>query len=272
MKVSSGQFAAAKPLNGLTINGIAAHADAILHAGDVVRLALAEPAVPKRVEPENEAVSIVYEDDDLFIVDKPAPLACQCSERKPVGTLENRLAWHYRDEPRFVFRPVNRLDRGTSGLMACAKHPHAFQLLQKQLHTPDYVREYLAVIEGTLEGERVIDAPIAKAPGATIRRCVDAAGQRSITHCMAIGHGCGRTLVRLRLETGRTHQIRVHMAYIGHPVVGDFLYGSELPELPARFALHSACIRLLQPLTDCVIERASALPDAITNLLKEEAR
>ena len=215
---------------------------------------------------------VVYEDDDVIIIDKPAPLATQRSPKQPGGTLENRLAHRYRDRPGgFVFRPLNRLDRGTSGLMAAAMNAHATHCLQKQLHTDAFVREYLAVVDGRMTGEGVIDAPIAKAQAATVRRVIDhERGLPAATRYRVIASGERRSLVRLRLETGRTHQIRVHLASIGHPVAGDFLYGAEDPRLPGRFALHSTYIRLVHPVTGDVIERESPLPDALAALMEDE--
>ena len=268
MGVSHRQLSALKARGGMRVNGEAARADRVLAAGDVVELLLEDEA-GCAVAPEPGEVRIVYEDEDLYIVDKPAPLACQCSERQPTGTLENRLAWRFRAQGDFVFRPLNRLDSGTSGLMAAATHAHACRLLQRQLHTPSFVREYLAVVEGRMTGEGAIDLPIAKAEGATVRRVVSPDGRRAVTHYAALEHANDRTLVRLRLETGRTHQIRVHLAHLGHPIAGDFLYGAELPELPGRFALHAARIALDQPISGARVERASALPDELRRLLQQ---
>ena len=263
MGVSYGQYAALKAQNGVLVNGVSQHADFRLHAGDAVTVLLADaPRPPVPFDPT--PADVVWEDEDLLIVDKPAPLACQCSARQEGMTLENRLAWRYRDDPGFVFRPLNRLDRGTSGLMAAAKHAHAAQRLQKQLHTDQFVREYLAVVEGRLSGEGVIDAPIAKADAATVRRVVDPQrGKPAVTRYRAVLSGDRRSLVRLRLETGRTHQIRVHLSHLGHPVAGDFLYGAEDARLPGRFALHSTYIRLVHPVTRETIERESPLPKAL---------
>lgn len=269
MQVSYGQFCALKASGGLRVNGEAVRADHLLRAGDRISVCLPDPGPGKAVLPEAGPVNIVYEDADLYILDKPAPLACQCTPKQPSGTLENRLYARFADVPDFVFRPLNRLDRGTSGLMAAAKHAHACQILQRQLHTPAFLREYLAVVEGELSGEGRIDLPIAKAEGATVRRVVDAQrGRPAATLYRAEAHGNGRTLARLRLETGRTHQIRVHMAAIGHPVAGDFLYGSELAELPGRFALHAARIELRQPLTGETISRSAPLPPELRELME----
>ena len=269
MRVSAGQFRALKAANGLRVNGEIARADYLLRPGDLVTAQLCDPSASKAVAPEPIEVCIPYEDAHVYIVDKPAPLPCQCSDRQPSGTLENRLCARFSAERDFVFRPLNRLDKGTSGLLAATKHAHACQILQKQLHTPAFVREYLAVVEGELAGEGAIDLPIAKAGGPTIRRCVDRErGQRAITRYRVEARGNGRALVRLRLETGRTHQIRVHMAALGHPVAGDFLYGSELDALPGRFALHSTRIEFDHPLTGARVALDSALPEELRRLME----
>jgi 23S rRNA pseudouridine1911/1915/1917 synthase len=259
MGVSCGQFAALKTLNGLRVNGAPVHANHILRPGDSVTVTLADSPGAKPVAPEEGPVAVVYGDEDLIIIDKPAPLACQCSPKQPEGTLENRLAFLYRDCPGFVFRPLNRLDRGTSGLMAAAMNAHAAQRLQGQLHTDGFVREYLAVVEGRMAGEGTIDAPIKKADAATVRRVVDfTGGKRAVTHYRVVESGDRYALVRLRLQTGRTHQIRVHLAHLGHPVAGDFLYGTEQPEaFPGCFALHSAALEADHPLTGERIRLAS---------------
>jgi len=268
MGVSYGQFSLLKQHNGLLVNGVPVHANHVLRPGDTVTVALADTPGEKAVMPEEGPVCIVYGDEDLLILDKPAPLACQCSPKQPGGTLENRLAFLYRDRPGFVFRPLNRLDKGTSGLMAAAMNAHAAQRLQKQLHTDRFVREYLAVVEGHLTGEGVIDAPIKKEDAATVRRIVDFdEGKPAVTRYRVEQPGDRFSLVRLRLETGRTHQIRVHLAHLGHPIAGDFLYGTEDPRLPGRFALHSTRIRLTHPVSGETIERTSPLPEALAALL-----
>ncbi len=266
MGVSYGQFASLKERDGLRVNGVPVHANHILRPGDEVAVWLAD-GPGKGVTPEDGPVCVVYEDEDLLILDKPAPLACQCSPKQPGGTLENRLAFRY---PGLPFRPLNRLDKGTSGLMAAAKNAHAAQRLQRQLHTDAFLREYLAVAEGRMAGAGAIDAPIAKADGATVKRVVDfERGRPAVTHYQVEVTGEKHSLVRLRLQTGRTHQIRVHLAHLGHPISGDFLYGTELPELPGRFALHSTYIRLTHPVTGEVIERESPLPEALAALLDD---
>ena len=269
MGVSSGQFAALKARNGLSVNGEPVHANHVLAAGDRVAVVL-EDAPREAVDPDPTPVDILWEDEDCLVIDKPAPLACQCSPKQDGMTLENRLAWRYRDVPGFVFRPLNRLDRGTSGLMAAAKNAYAAQRMQRTLHTDQFVREYLAVVDGSMAGEGVIDAPIAKEAAASVRRVIDrASGKLAVTRYRVVRTGATRSLVRLRLETGRTHQIRVHLASLGHPVAGDFLYGREDARLPRRFALHSTYLRFIHPVTGETIECESPLPEELARLLAD---
>ena len=266
MGVSYGQFASLKMREGMRVNGVPVHANYILRTGDRVEVAIEETG-SSLAEPVAGEVDVRYEDDALMILNKPAPLACQSSSRNAAPALENFLMAKYGDG--FVFRPLNRLDKGTSGLMCAAKNAHAYQLMQKTLHTGDYLRQYLAVVCGRLEGSGVVDAPIAKEDAATVRRVVDfEKGKPAVTRWESQGIFGDYSLVRLTLETGRTHQIRVHMAHLGHPVAGDFLYGTELACLPGRFALHSARIRLTHPMTGEVLEITSPLPEELQILLQ----
>ena len=266
MGVSYGQFASLKMREGMRVNGVPVHANYILRTGDRVEVAIEETG-SSLAEPVAGEVDVRYEDDTLMILNKPAPLACQSSSRNAAPALENFLMAKYGDG--FVFRPLNRLDKGTSGLMCAAKNAHAYQLMQKTLHTGDYLRQYLAVVCGRLEGSGVVDAPIAKEDAASVRRVVDfEKGKPAVTRWESQGIFGDYSLVRLTLETGRSHQIRVHMAHLGHPVAGDFLYGTELACLPGRFALHSARIRLTHPMTGEVLEITSPLPEELQILLQ----
>lgn len=267
MGVSAHQLARAKVAGLLCLNGESVHADHRVAAGQTVSVTLFDDEPEFTVKPESEPVSVLYEDEDLIVIDKPAPLATQSSPKQPDNTLENRLMFRY--GVGFVFRPVNRLDKGTSGLMLAAKHAHAQLKLSADLHTDAFVREYLAVTEG-MPGEKrgVIDLPIGKADGATVRREIREDGKPSVTHYEVLEEKNGLALVHLRLETGRTHQIRVHLSAIGCPVYGDFLYGTEQPDtLPGRFALHSHFVRFTHPMTGEVLEFTSELPPELLRLM-----
>ena len=265
LQVSYHQYCAMKSAGGLKVNGEIVHADYILKEGDVLTAELRDPGAEKAVLPEEGELNIAYLDEDIIILDKPAPLACQCTPKQPLGTLENRFAKRFS----CAFRPLNRLDKGTSGLMAAAMHPHSCQILQKQLHTEHFIREYLAVVEGRMEGSGVINLPIAKDASATVKRIIDMEkGQHALTHYSAEENSSRRSIVRLRLETGRTHQIRVHLSHLGHPIVGDFLYGNESSALPGRFALHSTRISLRHPLSGENIDISSPLPPELRRLME----
>lgn len=259
--VSTRQMNRLKRQGGMLLSGAPVHANARVRAGEVVCARLEEEG-DQALLPEPGPLGIVYEDDDLLILDKPAPLPCQATPGQPGGALANRLAARY-GAP-YVFRPVNRLDKGTSGLMAVAKHAHAHNLLRQALHTPDFLRAYEAVCVGApLPPSGWIDLPIAKAPGATVRRQVDPGGKRARTWYETLAVHVDYAHLRLVLDTGRTHQIRVHLSHIGCPLAGDFLYGREDPRLPGRFALHASEIALRQPITGQPLRFVSPLPEPL---------
>ena len=204
---------------------------------------------------------IIYEDEDMLIINKPAPLPTGASARQKGLTLESVLYARYGKDGDFQFRPVNRLDKGTSGLMAVALTAHAHYGLQRQLHTPDFEREYLALTVGAPKpGQGIVDLPIGREPDSIVKRRIDPQGRPCRTHYAVLGEQNGIALVRLKLETGRTHQIRVHMAALGCPVFGDFLYGSENERLSGRFALHSWHLKCVQPVTGEHMEFYADMP------------
>ena len=269
LDMSSAQFKRAKFQGALLLDGEPVHADRRVTVGQTLVIRVPDaPAAP--VAPSSLQLTVAYEDDDLLVVDKPAPLPSVGSPRQSGETLENAVCTYLGGPDGFIYRPVNRLDKGTSGLMVVAKHAHAQQYLQRRLHSDNFIREYLAVCDGIPKTESgVIDAPIRKADGASIRRIVSADGRPARTKYHVERTGKGRCLVRLRLFTGRTHQIRVHLQSIGCPVTGDFLYGAEHPLLSRRFALHSAFLELTT-LQKKHIWLQSAPPDAFNQLLLDQ--
>ncbi len=268
LKVSRRLFGSVKFQNGLLVNGIPTHTIHRVLAGETVTLLLPERGEGGRL-PQSVPLDIAYEDADLLIVSKPAPLPSQASFRQGTGTLENYVSAYLKNEQPFVYRPVNRLDKGVSGLMVIAKNAFAQHRLQSALHTPSFVREYLAVVEGVPDpAAGTIDAPIGKVTPKGVKRCIAPEGKPSVTYYEALETTGLRSLVRLRLQTGRTHQIRVHLQSIGCPVAGDFLYGREEAELPGRIALHSYHVALEHPVTHKPIDLHTALPLELKNLLK----
>ena len=165
--------------------------------------------------------------------------------------------------------PVHRLDRGTSGLLAVAKHAHAQEVLKNQLHTAAFRREYLAVCRGAPSpAAGVVDAPLGPKPGSLVEQMVRPDGKPARTRYETLAVYGGRALLRLELDTGRTHQIRVHLAHLGHPLLGDFLYGAEEPDLIPRPALHSWRLALRHPITGKELLFTAPVPADMAGLLK----
>ena len=268
-------FRRLKVLGAIRVAGVPVRADTILHAGEVLQVYLPDDMAAQAEEnsaalmPDLPPSFIRYMDEDIIIAAKGAPLPTLPASHITSGTLrEQMIAMLGVDEKTFVYHPVNRLDKGTSGLLCIARHAHAQRLLTAQLHTGGFIREYLAVTQGIpKENEGTINAPIARL-GTGAQRAVREDGQHAITHYRVERASGGRALLRLRLETGRTHQIRVHLAHIGCPITGDYLYGTELAQLRGRFALHSARISLVQPITGKRIEIEEPLPQEMQALIK----
>lgn len=254
--------------DGILLDGVHATTAQMARPGQVLSILVSDRTDGDLVSAEGP-VEILYEDADVLVVNKAAGVAAHPGPGHHDDTLGNFLTHHYRKQGiPFVYRPAHRLDRNTSGLMVIARHAHAQELLKGQLHTGDFKRTYLAVCEGVpAEQEGVIDRPIGRADGSVLRREVRCDGANAVTRYKVLAVKDGRSLVRLELETGRTHQIRVHMAWLGHPLVGDFLYGTERPELIGRTALHSWQLRLKQPLTGQCLELTAPVPEDMLNLV-----
>ncbi len=213
------------------------------------------------------SVPIVYEDEDLLILNKPAGMAVHAAGMTALaGTVAEAVCAYLGGR---ALHCVNRLDRGTSGLMAVAKSGYVHELMRRSLHTAALTREYRAVALGEVSPPSgVIDLPIARERESAVRRCIDPEGFASRTRYETIATGGGYTYLRILPETGRTHQIRVHMAAIGYPLVGDWLYGIEDPDLITRPALHSYHLTIISPLTGGRIDLTAPLPEDMKALLK----
>ena len=267
-------FRRLKVLGAIRVAGVPVRADHIVHAGERIEVHLpddmaADAAADSAICLQDMPPSYIrYMDEDIIIVSKGAPLPTLPAVHIVSPTLRDQMAAMLgANEKTFVYHPVNRLDKGTSGLLSIARHAHAQHLLTKQLHTGGFIREYLAVTQGIpVQESGVIDAPIARL-GAGAQRAVREDGQHAVTHYRVERVAGNRALLRLRLETGRTHQIRVHLAHIGCPIAGDYLYGTELDALRGRFALHSAYISLVQPVTGERIEIDEPMPPQLEALL-----
>lgn len=241
-----------------------------VRAGDVVALRVAEEALPAGPEPVPMALSIAYEDADLLVVDKPAGVLVHPVVAGGRDTLVNGVAHHLlRRGAGGTVHPVHRLDRDTSGLVLFATSPGVHARLEGQLRSRALRRGYLALADGTVaanEGE--IDAPVGRDPLHPSRRAVVPGGQPARTRVRVVERFPGATLLRLELETGRTHQVRVHLLHAGHPVLGDPWYGRRGLDRIARQALHAADLRFLHPATGDAVEVRAPLPADMARLLR----
>lgn len=248
--------------DGILLDGVRVHTNVRAAAGQRLSVRVADGALRSGILPVPGPLDIVYEDGDLLVLNKAPGVTCHPGPGHYCDTLGNFILYYYKETGvQADYHPVHRLDRGTSGLLVVAKHPHAQEILKRRLHTPDFRRIYLAVCDGIPDPPAgVVDAPMGPAPGSLMARQVDPAGQWARTHYQVLDTGGGRALVRLELDSGRTHQIRVHMAHLGCPLTGDFLYGREDPALIPRPALHAAELTLRHPITGVCLHWALPLP------------
>ena len=245
--------------DGITLDGVRVNTDCPVRAGQALTLRLPDRAAAELI-PLPGALDVVFEDGWYLVVNKPAGLAVHPGPGHYADTLGNLCAHRARErgeDP--AFRPVHRLDKGTSGLIVLAKGAEAHEALQAQLHTDGFCRSYLALTAQAPSPERgTIDAPIAPVAGALNRYCVHPDGKPARTDYALIGHNDRASLLLLRLHTGRTHQIRVHLAYLGCPLLGDTAYGGE-PAL-GRPALHAHSLDLRHPFTGEALHLTAPLP------------
>ena len=205
---------------------------------------------------------IVYEDEDLLVINKPADMPIHPSFQNHGNTLADALTWHYQQQGKeFVYRCINRLDRDTTGLLIVARHQLSASILSDMVRKREIHREYLAIVEGIPPEKGTISAPIGRKEGSAILREVNfETGEPARTHFTRLETRNGLSLVSLKLETGRTHQIRVHMAYIGCPLIGDYLYYPDHTRIN-RQALHSYRLSFLHPITGKALSFTAPLPE-----------
>lgn len=235
-----------------------------------------------RFEPQNLPLNIVYEDDDILVINKPRDFVVHPGAGNPDGTVLNALLYHYpdiADVPRAGI--VHRLDKDTTGLMVVAKTVPAQTRLVESLQLREITREYEAVANGRMTAGGKVEEPISRHPTKRTHMAVNPMGKPAVTHYRVMEHFRAHTRLRLRLETGRTHQIRVHMAHINHPLVGDQLYGGRPRPLKGasdefrdalrefdRQALHATMLRLYHPITEIQMEWHAPIPDDMVKLIE----
>jgi len=258
-----------KTPEGICKNGIWAYVNERLQTGDILHLHLVEENATSSIQPLYVPLDIVYEDEDLMVINKPANMPIHPSMNHHEGTLANGLLYYFAEKGEdFTFRCINRLDRDTSGLTIIAKHLLSAGILSRQVSHREIKRTYRAICQGKISDTGTIDAPIARVHDSTIERCVDfETGEHAITHYKRIAYDTENdlSLVELHLETGRTHQIRVHLKHIGHPIIGDFLYNPNFTYCN-RQALHSYSLSFIHPLTKKEMHFASPFPNDMATL------
>ena len=248
--------------DGILVDGIRVNTRFVPKAGQTISVRLSDPERLSGVVAAPGPLDIVYEDEDLIVLNKPAGLSVHPGPGHYSDTLGNFLVHYYESSQQEAdFHPVHRLDRGTSGLLVAAKHPYAQELLKEQLHSPAFRRVYLAVCEGTPEpAAGVVDAPLGPVEGSLMAQQVRPDGKPARTHYEVLETDGIRSLLRLELETGRTHQIRVHFSHLGHPLAGDDLYGGSREKI-GRQALHSWHVSFPHPITGEAMEFTAPLPE-----------
>lgn len=258
--------------DGILVDGARVNTRFCPQEGQVLSVRLSDPERRSGILPEPGPLDVVYEDGDVVVLNKAPGVPVHPGPGHYSDTVGNYLLYYYGQEGiEGDFHPVHRLDRGTSGLLVVARHPHAQEVLKEQLHTDGFRREYLAVCEGILEPPvGTIEEPLGPKPGSLVEQMVRQDGKFARTHYEVVKAGERCTLVRLALDTGRTHQIRVHLAHLGHPLVGDFLYGKEEPERIPRPALHSHRLAFRHPITGQEMTFTAPVPQDMKRLLEQE--
>ncbi len=255
-----------------TVNGKVVAKNYKLKANDKIAVEIPE-AVDVDILPENIPLDIVYEDNDLLVVNKPKGMVVHPAPGHYSGTLVNALMYHCKDSLSGIngeIRPgiVHRIDKDTSGLLIVAKNDTAHKGLAAQIKEHSFTREYEAVVNGSIKEDGIVNAPIGRHKTDRKKMCVTTENSReAVTHYFVIENFVDSTHLRLRLETGRTHQIRVHMAYIGHSVAGDEVYGNGKPKSLMGQCLHAKKIGFVHPVTGGYLEFDSELPDYFKKFL-----
>ena len=256
--------------DGILVDGVRVNTRFVPRAGQVMSVRLSDPERRSGIVPAPGPLDLVYEDEDLVVLNKAPGVPVHPGPGHFDDTICNFLLYYYDSVGiEADAHPVHRLDRGTSGLLAVAKHAHAQEVLKNQLHTAAFRREYLAVCRGAPSpAAGVVDAPLGPKPGSLVEQMVRPDGKPARTRYETLAVYGGRALLRLELDTGRTHQIRVHLAHLGHPLLGDFLYGTEDPDLIPRPALHSWRLALRHPITGKELLFTAPVPADMAGLLK----
>lgn len=265
-----------KTKTGIQKNGTWAGVNEILNTGDILEICLKEQGASENIVPKELQLDILYEDEDILVVNKPYDTPIHPSVNNYNNTLANGVVHYYQQQNKpYIFRCINRLDRDTTGVTILAKNLISASILSKRMKERGLSRTYVAFVEGITKEEGTIDLPIGREEGTIIKRKIDEKeGKHAVTHYCKLEElqieGKAVSVVALQLETGRTHQIRVHMASIGHPLLGDFLY-NESNHMLTRQALHAASCAFYHPITGEYKRITAPLPKDMEMLMQRSS-
>lgn len=255
----------------ILVNGVHYYMRQELSKGDYLQVRICETKNSEKIPPTNLPLDILYEDEDLLVLNKPAGMPIHPSLNNYTNSMANALAYYFQSQGKpFIFRCCNRLDRDTSGLTIVSKHLVSGSILSDMTKYREVHREYLAIARGSVTpSEGTIQAPLGRKEGTIIERTVDwEHGEDAVTHYKVVKEANGHSLVSLRLETGRTHQIRIHMKYLGYPLIGDYLYNPDM-EYMTRQALHSHHMEFTHPITGEHMSFTAPLPEDMARVMQE---
>ena len=255
----------------ILVNGVHYYMRQELSTGDYLQVRICETQNSEKIPPTKLPLDIVYEDEDLLVLNKPAGMPIHPSLNNYTNSIANALAYYFQSQGKpFIFRCCNRLDRDTSGLTIVSKHLVSGSILSDMTKYREVHREYLAIARGSVTpSEGTIQAPLGRKEGSIIERTVDwEHGEDAVTHYKVVKEANGHSLVSLRLETGRTHQIRIHMKYLGYPLIGDYLYNPDM-EYMTRQALHSHHMEFTHPITGEHMSFTAPLPEDMARVMQE---
>lgn len=255
----------------ILVNGVHYYMRQELSTGDHLQVRICETQNSEKIPPMKLPLDIIYEDEDLLVLNKPAGMPIHPSLNNYTNSIANALAYYFQSQGKpFIFRCCNRLDRDTSGLTIVSKHLVSGSILSDMTKYREVHREYLAIARGSVTpSEGTIQAPLGRKEGTIIERTVDwEHGEDAVTHYKVVKEANGHSLVSLRLETGRTHQIRIHMKYLGYPLIGDYLYNPDM-EYMTRQALHSHHMEFTHPITGEHMSFTAPLPEDMARVMQE---
>lgn len=255
----------------ILVNGVHYYMRQELSTGDHLQVRICETQNSEKIPPTKLPLDIIYEDEDLLVLNKPAGMPIHPSLNNYTNSIANALAYYFQSQGKpFIFRCCNRLDRDTSGLTIVSKHLVSGSILSDMTKYREVHREYLAIARGSVTpSEGTIQAPLGRKDGTIIERTVDwEHGEDAVTHYKVVKEANGHSLVSLRLETGRTHQIRIHMKHLGYPLIGDYLYNPDM-EYMTRQALHSHHMEFTHPITGEHMSFTAPLPEDMARVMQE---